>query len=402
MGERRAAQRRLVFLQQSRIFFYFAPVQPHNGVQVLELPLAPLVQRAVHHGVVVPTVDKQHLVPQCLRLSLVEEPQRAGQRFGVEKVVAHADHHVHMAALHQLLPDVPVLAGAVCGGGGHDKTSPASLIQIGIKIGDPEIVCIPHLFGLVDGGQTERQASRVLGGFGIDLVHVERRIRHHIVTAAVQIVGVVVKGISLIAGFDDAVEPVDRHVHQAELGVVLHLLLAVEGHRGVGLHASGVDEVTGLDKHAATAAGGVKEYAAVGLQNVDNHLDQRLRRKKHPVVLCNVFGKFVEEVFIDAPDHVAAHLVQGAVVENAQQLRQKLVGENGVILGQDARQLFRLGLHQLHGVVDYLAQAVHGVAALVDQLCRGDIGGEIDQIFVLGFSWQKQGTFGDKIAGLHR
>mgnify|MGYP002508136047 CR=1 FL=1 len=57
--------------------------------------------------------------------------------------------------------------------------------------------------------------------------------------------------VGLIPGFDNAVESVDRHVHQTELGVVLHLLLSVEGHGGVGLHAGGVDEIAGLNEHAA-------------------------------------------------------------------------------------------------------------------------------------------------------
>ena len=69
--------------------------------------------------------------------------------------------------------------------------------------------------------------------------------------------GIVVKGVGFVTGFDNAIESVDRHVHQAELGVVVHLLLTVEGHGGVGLHAGGVDKVTGLDKHTAAAAGRV-------------------------------------------------------------------------------------------------------------------------------------------------
>ena len=157
--------------------------------------------------------------------------------------------------------------------------------------------------------------------------------------------GVVIEGVGLVAGFDDAVEPVDRHVHQTELGVVLHLLLAVEGHGGVGLHAGGVDEVAGLNEHAAAAAGGVQQHTALRFQDIDDHLDQGFGGEEHPIVLGDILGKFVEEIFIDAADHVAAHLVQGAVVEDAQQLGQQLVGENGVVLGQDARQLFRLSLH---------------------------------------------------------
>ena len=79
--------------------------------------------------------------------------------------------------------------------------------------------------------------------------------------------------------------------------------------KSVGLHAGGADEVARLDKNAAAATGGVKEYAALGFQDVDDHLDQRLRCEEHPVVLGDVFGEFVEEVFIDAPNHVAAHLI---------------------------------------------------------------------------------------------
>ena len=194
----------------------------------------------------------------------------------------------------------------------------------------------------------------------------------------------------------------DRHIHQAELGVVLHLLLTVEGHSGVGLHAGGADKVAGLDEHAAAAAGGVQQHTALRFQDIDDHLDQGFGGEEHPIVLGDILGKFVEEIFIDAADHVAAHLVQGAVVENAQQLRQKLVRENGVILGQNARQLLRLGLHQFHGVVDHLTQAVHGVAALVGQFRRGDVGGEVDQIFILRLPGQKQGAFGNEVAGLHR
>ena len=145
--------------------------------------------------------------------------------------------------------------------------------------------------------------------------------------------GVVIEGVGLVPGFDDAIEPVDRHIHQAELGVVLHLLLSVEGHGGVGLHTSGIDKVAGLDKHSSAAAGGVQQHTALRFQDIDDHLDQGFGGEEHPIVLGDILGKFVEEIFIDAADHVAAHLVQGAVVEDAQQLGQQLVGENGIVLG---------------------------------------------------------------------
>lgn len=69
---------------------------------------------------------------------------------------------------------------------------------------------------------------------------------------------VVVKGVGFVAGVDDAGKAVNRHVHQAELGVVLHLFLTVESHGIVGYHTGMVHEIAGLNEHTAAAAGGVQ------------------------------------------------------------------------------------------------------------------------------------------------
>ena len=77
--------------------------------------------------------------------------------------------------------------------------------------------------------------------------------------------GIVVEAVGFITGFDVAGKTVDGDVHQAELGVVLHFLLAIEGHGLVGRHAGCVHEVTGLDEHTTTTAGGVEQDAALWL-----------------------------------------------------------------------------------------------------------------------------------------
>ena len=299
------------------------------------------------------------------------------------------------------MADVAVLAGAVRGGGGHDEARAPVLVQVGIKIGDPQVIGVSEFLFRVDRGPSKGQTPCALSRFGVDLVHIKGRIGHHIVAAAVQIVGIVVEGVGLVTGFDDAIESVDGHIHQAELGVIFHLLLTVEGHSRVGLHADRMDEITGLDKHAAAAAGGVQQNAAGRLQHIDDHLDQGFGREEHAVVLGDIFGKLIEEIFVNAANDIAAYFVQGAVVEDAQQLGQQFIREHGVILGQHAGELFRLGLHQLHGVVDHLAQTVHGVAALVGQPGGCDICGQIDEIFILRFKRQKQRALGRKVAGLH-
>ena len=108
------------------------------------------------------------------------------------------------------------------------------------------------------------------------------------------------------------------HIHQAELGIVLHLFLSVEGHGVVGDHARMVYKVAGLHKHTAAAASRVQQNAVGRLQHIDDHLDQGLGREEHAIVLSDVFGKLIEEVLIDAANDIAAHLVQRTVVEDAE------------------------------------------------------------------------------------
>ena len=169
----------------------------------------------------------------------------------------------------------------------------------------------------------------------------------------------------------------------------------------VGVHACGVDEVAGLDEHAAAAAGGVQQHAGFRLQHVDDHLHQRLGREEYAVVLGDVLGEFVEEVLVNPTDYVTTHVVQGVVVEDAQQLPQQLIGEHGVVLGQHAHKLFALLLHQLHGVVDHLAQTVHGLLVAVQQLHAGQIRGQVHQVLILCLFWQEKGALCGEVGCLN-
>ena len=55
---------------------------------------------------------------------------------------------------------------------------------------------------------------------------------------------VVVKSIGLISGLNYASQAVHRHVHQAELRVVLDLFLSIKSHRFVGRHALAINEIS--------------------------------------------------------------------------------------------------------------------------------------------------------------
>ena len=127
--------------------------------------------------------------------------------------------------------------------------------------------------------------------------------------------GIVIESVCFVAGEDLAVETVDSHIHQAQLGIVLHLFLAVEGHSRIGGHSGMVHKIAGLDEHTATTAGRVQQDATLRFQDIGNHLNQRFGREEHAIVGCDVLGKFIEEVFVDPAQDIATHFVQCTVVK---------------------------------------------------------------------------------------
>ena len=156
---------------------------------------------------------------------------------------------------------------------------------------------------------------------------------------------VMIKGVGFVARLDHARKTVNRHIHQAKLGVILHLFLSVKGHGTVGVHALGIDKITALNEHTARTAGRVKQNAAFRLQNIDDHFYKRLRREKHAVIGRDILCKLIEEVFVDSADNVAADIIQRAVVKNTQQLRQQLVRKIGIAFRQYTCKLFALILN---------------------------------------------------------
>ena len=160
-------------------------------------------------------------------------------------------------------------------------------------------------FCLVHARQAEGQARVALDALGVDQVHVEGRIGHHEVALADQGVLVLVVGDGL---GDLAFQPVDGEVHLGDADGVAVLLLAVEDDLLRRVPALVLDEVAGLDEHAARAAGRVEDNAVVGLDDVDDGLHERGRREELAVVVRLLDGELGEEVLVDAAEDVAGGL----------------------------------------------------------------------------------------------
>ena len=391
-----------VFHKQVFILVRFAAVEPNDGVQVLELPFVPLVQGAVHNGVIVAGVDEQDLVLNLFAFALVKEPKGTRQALGIKEVVAHAYHAIHVSRSHQLFADVLVLALAVCRRSGHHKARAAGFVQVTVEVRNPQVVSVANFLVLVYRREPEGESPGILATFRFYLVNVEGRVRHHIIAFACKVVRIVIEGVRLVAGFYNSGKPMHRHVHLAKLGVVFHLFLAVKGHGFVASHAGGIHKVARLHEHSARSASGVQQYAMRGFQHVHNHLHQGLWRKENAVVTRDVLGKLAEEVFVDATHHVAAHIVEGVVVEGAQKFGKQFVLEIGVGLGQYTFQFFALGFDKFHGVVHDFAKAVERLSVRVLESCRCNICGQVHEVIKLRFFREEQSTLGRKIAGFNR
>ena len=200
---------------------------------------------------------------------------------------------------------------------------------------------------------------------------------------------VVIEAVRIVPGNDLRIQPMYCHVHQAQLGIVFHLLLTVEGHGHIRVRAILLSEVRRGNEHAAAAASGIQHNTAFGLDDVHNHAHQRFGREENAVIRGHRRGKLVEKVLINAPDDVVLNVVQGAVVEDAQQFPQEFVLERRVGLGQHAAQLRAFCFYQRHGAVDLFADV---------DFTRF----QVQQIFIACFFRQKDSAFLLEVDGFHR
>ena len=233
-----------------------------------------------------------------------------------------------------------------------------------IRVGDGLLAGVGGLeLGLVAREAVGVEARVVLDGFEGNLVHVEGRVGEDVVEGAEALVRVVVVGVGLL---DGAAEAVHREVHLGEVDGFEGLFLSADEDVVVaGLEVAAVlgDELGGLDKHAAGAAGRVEDAAAVGLDNLDHEADDGARGEEFAALLALAAGEFAEEVFVDLPKNVA-----GGVGRDVGKVAEEIVGDRLgflvageaeiVVLGEDALELGFILLDGLHGGLEGLGDVL--------------------------------------------
>ena len=78
-----------------------------------------------------------------------------------------------------------------------------------------------------------------------------------------------------------------------------------------------LDEMARLDEHTARAARRVENDAVVGLDHVDEYLHKRGRGEELAIVLRALHRELHQEVFVDAPEHIAGGGAERRAVEDA-------------------------------------------------------------------------------------
>ncbi len=159
---------------------------------------------------------------------------------------------------------------------------------------------------------------------------------------------VLVVGDGFVPRPDLAFEPVDREVDLRQPGSGLVLLMAVERNPVHRFLARIFDEVAGLDEHPAGAASGVEDDAVVGLDDVDDGLNDGRWREELAVVVRALLGEFGEEILVDAPENVPRGLPQGFGVEGTHHAFEKLVVEALVVLGELTGERLEALLDRFH------------------------------------------------------
>ena len=84
-----------------------------------------------------------------------------------------------------------------------------------------------------------------------------------------------------------------------------------------------LDEMAGLNEHAARPARRIEDNTVVRLDHVDDGLHERGRGEELAVVLRALHGELHEEVFVDASEDIAAGSTERLAVENAEQIFQQ-------------------------------------------------------------------------------
>ncbi|SMF63989.1 hypothetical protein SAMN06265365_12386 [Tistlia consotensis] len=260
---------------------------------------------AVDHEAHLASVDEQYLAAPVAELVVLavagEEPEAGGDLRRVEQLPRQGDHAVDHAFLDQLLADFAFtrLVRRHRAVGQHEARD-ARGREVMHDVLHPGVVGVARWRVAIPPALVAAQPLAAPVG------DVEGRVGEDEVGLQVG-VAVVVEGVAM---GDLPVDAPDGEVHLGQPPGGIVRLLAVDRDIGLGLPAIavavpvGVDELHRLHEHARGAAAGVVDPAAIGLQHLDQQLDDAAGRVELAALLALGAGELRQEVLVDASEHV--------------------------------------------------------------------------------------------------
>ena len=116
-----------------------------------------------------------------------------------------------------------------------------------------------------------------------------------------------------------------------------------------------LNEVCGLDEHAARATRRVENPTMVGFEDLDDQLHDRGWREKLTTLGALGEGELTEEVLVDEPEPVALDRLR-QLPQHPEEFDQDLAFDGRVVMRKYAVEPRIVRLDGFHGVVDGLAE----------------------------------------------
>ena len=168
-----------IALDQLQESVLLAAIEPDDSGDILLLLGREVANRPGNLTEDLPRVQHQNVVAarRVGLLGAIKEPQLTGHGARVEEVAANIDHDIDRAGLDQLLAHCSLVAARTGRLRRHHHAGAARVVQIAVEVGQPEIIGVRDLLGLVDAGEAKGQALGItLDLLRVDLVDIERRI----------------------------------------------------------------------------------------------------------------------------------------------------------------------------------------------------------------------------------
>ncbi len=139
----------------------------------------------------------------------------------------------------------------------------------------------------------------------------------------------------------------------------------------------GTDELHRLHEHTRRAAAGVVDPASVGLEHLDQELDDTAGGIEFTTLLALGARKLRQEVLIHPTEHILGagrFVAHFDIADEVDELPQALLVQRraGIVLGQHALECRVIALDRSHGVIHKLADG--GLFGLCPKVCPARLG----------------------------